>query len=118
MIRLFGIDIPNKKKIHISLTYIFGIGLATAKNILKMSNIDLNKTSSTLTDEEIARIRLNIEKTVKIEGDLRKYISMNVKRLIDIHCYKGIRHKKRLPLRGQRTHSNAKSCKRRSIMNI
>jgi len=115
MIRLFGIDIPHKKKIYISLTYIFGIGITTSKNILKVSNIDIDRKASSLTDEEIARVRLNIEKTIKIEGDLKKYISMNIKRLIDIHCYKGTRHKKRLPLRGQRTHSNAKSCKRRSI---
>lgn len=118
MIRLFGIDIPSQKKIYISLTYIFGIGVTTSKNILKISEIDINKKTNMITDEEISRIRLNIEKTIKIEGDLRKYISMNVKRLIDIHCYRGSRHKKRLPLRGQRTHSNAKSCKRRSINNI
>lgn len=112
MIRIFGVDIPNRKKIYVSLTYIFGIGTTTAKNILSVSNINIHKISNSLTDEEIARIRLNIEKTVKIEGTLRKHISINIKRLIDIHCYRGVRHKRRLPLRGQRTHSNAKSCKR------
>lgn len=115
MIRIFGVDIPNKKKIYISMTYIFGIGTTTSIKILKQLNIPIYKQSSTLTDEEIARIRSNIEKTIKIEGDLRKMISMNIKRLIDIRCYKGIRHKKRLPVHGQRTHSNAKSCKRRTL---
>lgn len=115
MIRIFGVDIPNQKKIYISMTYIFGIGISTSIKILKKSSISIYKQSNTLTDEEIARIRSNLEKTIKIEGDLRKTISMNIKRLVDIRCYKGIRHKKRLPVRGQRTHSNAKSCKRRPL---
>lgn len=118
MIRLFGVDIPDGKKIYISMTYIFGIGVNTSKKILIKSNINENKLSSSLTDEEIARIRIILEKNTKIEGDLRQNISMNIKRLIDLRCYRGIRHKKGLTVRGQRTHSNAKTCRKRKLYKV
>jgi len=115
MIRLFGVDIPDKKSIYISLTYIYGIGLYTSKRILKQANINNSKITYYLTDEEVVRLRKEINKNFKIEGDLKQDIYINIKRLIDINCYRGIRHKQKLPVRGQRTHSNARSSRKNNF---
>lgn len=115
MIRLFGVNIPDKKYIYVSLTYIFGIGMQTAKKILKKTNININKVTCHLTDEEISRLRMEINKNIKIEGDLKQEIFTNIKRLIDINCYRGIRHRKKLPVHGQRTHSNSKSSRKNNF---
>ena len=117
MIRISGIDIPDKKKILISITYIFGIGIKTARNILEGSLIDVNKLTCNLDDSEISKIRHTLE-SMRIEGDLKKSISMDIKRLIDIRCYRGLRHRKGLTVRGQKTHSNAKSCRKRKLYKI
>jgi len=117
MIRISGVDIPDRKKIFIAITYIFGIGSSIANIILEKSSIDKNKMACDLTDHEVSQIRSAMD-TIKVEGDLRKYISMNIKRLIDINCYRGIRHRKGLTVRGQSTHSNAKTCKKRKLYKI
>ncbi len=111
MARIAGIDLPKNKRAEIALTYIFGIGRSTAQAILKASDVDLNKKIETLTEGEVGKIREFIDQNVKVEGDLRRDVSMNIKRLVDLTCYRGIRHKKGLPVRGQRTHSNARTRK-------
>ena len=111
MARIAGITLPLDKRIEIGLTYIFGIGRAKSVRILEEAKIDRNKKVKTLTEDEINKIRQIIEKREKIEGDLRKEISMNIKRLIDIGCYRGLRHKRKLPVRGQRTKTNARTRK-------
>jgi len=111
MARIAGVDLPSNKKIGIALTYIYGIGRSTAQKIIEESGIDFDRRVNTLTDEEIAKLRGIIEKGYKIEGELRTEVSMNIKRLIDIGCYRGIRHKKGLPVRGQRTRTNARTRK-------
>lgn len=113
MARIGGIDIPKNKHIVISLTYIYGIGRPTAKKILEKLNIEPTKKTSDLTEEEIIKIREYIDANLKIEGDLRREVSQNIKRLIDINSYRGIRHKRNLPVRGQRTHTNARTRKGR-----
>jgi len=115
---MFGVDIPDKKKIYISLTYIFGVGPYVSRRILALSKVDMYKPAYLLTDEEVARIRIELEKKYKIEGNLKQEIYRNVKRLIDIRCYRGLRHKRKLPVRGQRTHSNARSSRKRHIDKI
>ena len=111
MARIAGITLPAEKRILIGLTYIFGIGRAKSVKILEEAKIDRNKKVKALTEDEINKIRQIIEKREKIEGDLRKEISMNIKRLIDIGCYRGLRHKRKLPVRGQRTKTNARTRK-------
>jgi small subunit ribosomal protein S13 len=111
MARIAGITLPQEKRIEIGLTYIFGIGRAKSLRILEEAKIDKNKKVKALTEDEINKIRQIIEKREKIEGDLRKEISMNIKRLIDIGCYRGSRHKRKLPVRGQRTKTNARTRK-------
>jgi small subunit ribosomal protein S13 len=111
MARIAGITLPLDKRIEIGLTYIFGIGRAKSIRILEEAKIDRNKKVKALTEDEINKIRQIIEKKEKIEGDLRKEISMNIKRLIDISCYRGLRHKRKLPVRGQRTKTNARTRK-------
>jgi len=111
MARIAGITLPLDKRIEIGLTYIFGIGRAKSIKILEEAKIDRNKKVKALTEDEINKIRQIIEKKEKIEGDLRKEISMNIKRLIDISCYRGLRHKRKLPVRGQRTKTNARTRK-------
>ena len=106
MARIAGIDLPKNKKVYVGLTYIYGIGPSLAKNILKKSNIDPDTKSSKLKQEEINRLKEIIEKEYKIEGDLKREIMMNIKRLKDIGAYRGIRHIKKLPARGQRTKTN------------
>ena len=111
MARIAGVDIPRDKRIEIALTYLYGIGRPLSNVILTEAGIDPNKRTNTLTDEEVARIREIIERTYKIEGDLRKEVSMNIKRLMDIGTYRGLRHRKGLPVRGQRTKTNARTRK-------
>lgn len=111
MARIAGVNLPPNKRIEIGLTYIFGIGRSKSNKILEKAKVDKDKKVKDLTEEEIARIRNIIEKEEKVEGDLRKEIAANIKRLEEIGCYRGLRHKRRLPVRGQRTRSNARTRK-------
>jgi len=111
MARIAGITLPPDKRIEVGLTYIYGIGRAKSARILEEAKIDKNKKVKALTEDEVNKIRQIIEKREKIEGDLRKEISMNIKRLIDIGCFRGLRHKRKLPVRGQRTKTNARTRK-------
>jgi len=109
--RIAGVDIPREKRIEIALTYVYGIGRQLSNRILTEAGIDVNRRTSALTDEEIAKIRDILERTYKVEGDLRKEMSVNVKRLMDIGCYRGLRHRRGLPVRGQRTRTNSRTRK-------
>ena len=111
MARIEGVDLPRNKRIEIALTYIFGIGRATALKILAEAKVEPHVRTSELSEVEVAGIREVIQRRHKVEGDLRKEIAMNIKRLIDINAYRGIRHKRGLPVRGQRTHTNARTRK-------
>lgn len=111
MARIAGVDLPRNKRMEIALTYIFGIGKPTSRLILNEAGIDLSKSSDELTEAETAKIREILERAYRVEGDLRREVSLNIKRLVDLGCYRGIRHKKGLPVRGQRTHSNARTRK-------
>ena len=111
MARIAGITLPPEKRIEIGLTYIFGIGRSKSNKILQEAKIDKDKKVKALSEEEINKIRQILEKQERIEGDLRKEITQNIKRLIDIGCYRGSRHKRRLPVRGQRTKTNARTRK-------
>ena len=111
MARIAGITLPSDKRIEIGLTYIFGIGRSRANDILQEAKIDKDKKVKALTEDEVKKIREIIEKREKIEGDLRKDVTQNIKRLIDISSYRGMRHKRRLPVRGQRTKTNARTRK-------
>ncbi len=117
MARIAGVDLPKNKRMEIALTYIYGIGRSQAKEILKQAGVDLNRKTDELVDAEVTAIRNIIDKDHKVEGDLRRDISMSIKRLMDIGTYRGLRHRKGLPVRGQRTHTNARTRKgpRRSI---
>ena len=111
MPRILGIDIPKEKRIEISLCYLYGIGRALSNKILKEVGVDPNKRAKNLTEEEVSKITAAIQKGYKVEGDLRRDISQNIKRLMDIGSYRGLRHKKGLPVRGQRTRTNARTRK-------
>lgn len=111
MARIAGVDIPREKRVEIALTYIFGIGLTTSKQILAATGIDPDTRVRDLTDEEVARIRNYIDQNLKVEGDLHREIDQNIKRKVQIGCYAGIRHRRGLPVRGQRTHTNARTRK-------
>ena len=111
MARIVGIDLPREKRIETSLTYIFGVGLTTSKQILGATAINPDTRTRNLTDEEVVRLREYIDKNLKVEGDLRREISQNIKRLMEIVCYRGLRHRRGLPVRGQRTHTNARTRK-------
>lgn len=111
MARIAGITLPSEKRIEVGLTYIFGIGRSKSNKILQEAKIDKDKRVKALSEDEIKRIREIIEKREKIEGDLRKETSLNIKRLMDISCYRGMRHKRKLPARGQRTKTNARTRK-------
>lgn len=113
MARIAGIDIPKEKHIVISLTYLFGIGKPLAQKLLKSLNIEEAKKTKDLTEEEVIKIRTYIDNNYKVEGDLRREVTLNIKRLIEINSYRGIRHKRGLPVRGQRTHTNARTRKGR-----
>lgn len=111
MPRILGVDLPKQKRIEASLPYIYGIGLAQTREILKQANIDVNRRAKDLTDEEISRITAIIQSGYITEGDLRREINQNIKRLMDIGTYRGVRHRKGLPVRGQRTRTNARTRK-------
>ena len=111
MARIAGVDLPKNKRSEVGLTYIYGIGRSTAQSILDKAKIDHNKKVGELTDEEVASIRSIIQSDVKVEGALRSEVQMNIKRLTDIGCYRGLRHRKGLPVRGQRTRTNARTRK-------
>jgi small subunit ribosomal protein S13 len=115
--RIAGIDLPKNKRVEIGLTYIYGIGRPSAQKILKEAGIDFNKKVGELTDEEVVTLRKIIDEKYKVEGDLRREVAMNIKRLMDIGCYRGLRHRRGLPVRGQRTRTNARTRKgpRRTI---
>ncbi len=113
MARIAGIDIPKEKHIVISLTYLYGIGKPTAQKLLKSLNIEEARKTKDLTEEEVIKIRTFIDNNYKVEGDLRREVTLNIKRLIEINSYRGIRHKRGLPVRGQRTHTNARTRKGR-----
>ncbi len=111
MARISGIDIPRDKRAYISLTYIYGIGLTRSAKILEQAKIDISTRVKDLTEDEVTRIRQIIDKDFEVEGDLRRNTNMNMKRLMDIGCYRGLRHRRGLPARGQRTHTNARTRK-------
>lgn len=111
MARIAGIDLPREKIIEISLTYIHGIGLSQSKRILKENNVKGDTRTKDLTEDELLKIREFIDKELKVEGDLRREVSQNIKRLMEIASYRGMRHRKSLPVRGQRTHTNARTRK-------
>ena len=115
MARISGVNIPTNKKINIALTYIFGIGPKRASNICTKASIDLSKRVNQLKEDEITKIREIVESGYVVEGDLRREISMNIKRLTDLGCYRGLRHRKKLPVRGQRTHTNARTRKGKAV---
>ncbi|QHT63337.1 30S ribosomal protein S13 [Paenibacillus lycopersici] len=119
MARIAGVDLPRDKRVVIALTYIFGIGRTTANKILSTTGINENTRVRDLTEDEVSQLRETIDKTVKVEGDLRREISLNIKRLIEIGCYRGVRHRRGLPVRGQRTKTNARTRKgpRRTVAN-
>ncbi|MCL2757265.1 MAG: 30S ribosomal protein S13 [Coriobacteriia bacterium] len=111
MARISGVDLPREKRVEIGLTYIYGIGLTTSKQILAATGINPDTRIKDLTEEETVHLREYIDKNLKIEGDLRREVSQNIKRLMEIGCYRGLRHRKGLPVRGQRTHTNARTRK-------
>ncbi len=117
MARIEGVDLPGVKRVEVGLTYIYGIGRSASRKILAAADVDLNKKVKDLTEEEVVKIRDEIDRNFTVEGDLRRKIAMNIKRLIDIGSYRGTRHRRALPLRGQRTRTNARTRKgpRRTI---
>jgi len=119
MARISGVDLPRDKRVEIALTYIFGIGKSTSQKVLASTGVNPDTRVRDLTEDELARLRESIDKTVKVEGDLRREIALNIKRLIEIGCYRGIRHRRGLPVRGQRSKTNARTRKgpRRTVAN-
>ncbi len=115
MPRLLGVDIPNEKRIEIALQYIHGIGPKFAKDICGKVGIPAERRVNQLTDAEVLQIRETIDRDYTVEGDLRRDVAMNIKRLMDLGCYRGIRHRKKLPVRGQRTHTNARTRKGKAV---
>ena len=111
MARIAGVDLPRNKRMEVALTYIFGVGRSSSVRILNEARIDHNKKSDQLTDDEIARIRSILDQNFKVEGDLRREVALNIKRLMDLGTYRGLRHRKNLPVHGQRTHTNARTRK-------
>jgi len=107
--RIAGVDLPKDKRVVIGLTYIYGLGLTSSKNILKEARVDENIRVNNLSNEDVANIRAVITKSYRVEGSLRTEVNMNIKRLMDIGCYRGLRHRRGLPARGQRTHTNART---------
>ena len=115
MARISGVNIPANKKIQVALTYIFGIGPKIANEICQNASIDITKRVNQLNDDEVNKIRELVESNYTVEGDLRRKVSMNIKRLTDLGCYRGLRHRKKLPVHGQRTHTNARTRKGKAI---
>jgi len=111
MARIAGVDLPREKRVEIGLTYVFGIGLATSKEILAATEISPDTRVKDLTENEVSKLRDYIEHNVKVEGDLRREVSLNIKRLVEIGCYRGVRHRRNLPVRGQNTKNNARTRK-------
>lgn len=111
MARLAGVDLPNSKRIEIALTYIYGIGRKSANDILAKTGINPDTRAKDLTDDEVAKLRDEIDENYKVEGDLKRDVAMDIKRMVEINCYRGIRHRKGLPVRGQRTKTNARTRK-------
>ena len=111
MARIAGVDIPNNKRVEIALTYIYGIGRKSSNDILAKTGIDPDKRAKDLTEDEIAKLRDVIENEYTVEGDLRREVGLNIKNMVEINCYRGIRHRKGLPVRGQRTKTNARTRK-------
>jgi len=111
MARIAGVDIPREKRVEISLRYIYGIGPSVARSVCEASNVDPDTRVRNLTDEEVNRIRAYIEQNLKVEGDLRREVAQDIKRKMEIGCYQGLRHRRGLPVRGQRTHTNARTRK-------
>ena len=111
MARIAGVNIPSNKRVEIALTYIFGIGNTTSKQICSAVGITPERRVNELSDDEVLRLREHIDENFQVEGDLRREVGMNIKRLMDLGCYKGLRHRKGLPVRGQRTHTNARTRK-------
>ena len=109
MARIVGVDLPREKRIEVALTYIYGIGRSRSHEILKQTQVSPDTRVRDLTEEEVARLREAIERNFRVEGDLRREISQNVKRLIEIGCYRGLRHRRNMPVRGQRTRTNART---------
>jgi len=119
MARIAGVDLPRNKRIVVGLTYIFGIGNSASRRILKEAGVEVGKRTDTLSDVDVAKIREIIDREFKVEGDLRRDVAMNIKRLMDLSCFRGIRHRKGLPVRGQRSRTNARTRKgpRKTIAN-
>ena len=111
MARIAGVDLPNEKRVEIGLTYIYGVGRVTATKILEATKISPDTRVKDLTEAEVNKIREYIEKNVVVEGDLKRDVAMNIKALMEVNCYRGVRHRKGLPVRGQKTSSNARTCK-------
>jgi small subunit ribosomal protein S13 len=111
MARIAGVDLPREKRVEVGLTYIFGVGLSTSQKILKEAGIDPNTRVKDLTEDEVLKIREVMDRTCQVEGDLRRDIALNIKRLTEIGCYRGIRHRRGLPVRGQKTKTNARTRK-------
>jgi small subunit ribosomal protein S13 len=109
--RISGVDLPRNKKMGVALTYLYGIGPVTSLRVLAKANIDPDKRTDDLGEDEVARIRDVLESSYKVEGDLRREVALNIKRLMDLGCYRGLRHRKGLPVHGQRTHTNARTRK-------
>ena len=115
MARISGVNIPTAKKVHIALTYIYGIGPKIATELCDQASIDKSKRVNELNDDELNKIREIIDQKHTVEGDLRRKVSMDIKRLNDLGCYRGLRHRKKLPVRGQRTHTNARTRKGKAV---
>ena len=115
MARIAGVNIPTQKRVVIALTYIYGIGNNKSREIVEQIGIDPSRRVNSLTDQEVLKIREMIDRDFKVEGDLRREVSMNIKRLMDLGCYRGLRHRKGLPVRGQRTHTNARTRKGKAV---
>ncbi len=111
MARIAGVDLPPNKRVEVGLTYIFGLGRTSSKKILESSRVSPDTRVKDLSEDEVARIRKTIQDDFKVEGDLRKEVAQDIKRLMDIGCYRGLRHRRGLPVRGQRTHTNARTRK-------
>ncbi|NLZ36676.1 MAG: 30S ribosomal protein S13 [Clostridiales bacterium] len=111
MARIAGVDLPNAKRVEAALTYIYGIGPTSAKNICAATGVNPDIRAKDLSDDDVAKLREEIDRHYKVEGDLRRDVSLDIKRLVEINCYRGIRHRKGLPSRGQRTKTNARTCK-------
>ncbi|WP_020676875.1 30S ribosomal protein S13 [Geopsychrobacter electrodiphilus] len=111
MARIAGVDLPRNKRIEVAMTYVYGIGRTSSQKILASAGVDLNTRTDDLTEAELAKIREIMNVDYQVEGDLRREVTMNIKRLMDLGCYRGLRHRKGLPCRGQKTKTNARTCK-------